>query len=133
MGGLSPSRGPGCAPRATRNSSPPLKGPASDLPPIAQSSRRWPLAAATQSSASGEEPGRNFSLRCSLKRQKPPTSSGFCSAPEGIRTPDLRFRRPTLYPAELRARDVQTFFWALLSRIRLRLGAETEAEPRAPS
>ena len=26
-----------------------------------------------------------------------------CSAPERIRTSDLRFRRPTLYPAELRA------------------------------
>ena len=28
-------------------------------------------------------------------------------APEGIRTPDLRFRRPTLYPAELLAQDGQ--------------------------
>src|SRR5947209_95684 len=27
----------------------------------------------------------------------------FCDAPGEIRTPDLRFRRPTLYPAELRA------------------------------
>src|SRR5690348_11039676 len=26
-----------------------------------------------------------------------------CGAPEGIRTPDLRLRRATLYPAELRA------------------------------
>jgi hypothetical protein len=31
-------------------------------------------------------------------------AGGLSSAPEGIRTPDLRFRRPTLYPAELRAR-----------------------------
>ncbi len=30
---------------------------------------------------------------------------GFSSAPGEIRTPDLRFRRPTLYPAELRARE----------------------------
>src|SRR4051795_157812 len=30
-------------------------------------------------------------------------SSGPGSAPERIRTSDLRFRRPTLYPAELRA------------------------------
>jgi hypothetical protein len=29
------------------------------------------------------------------------------SAPVGIRTPDLRFRRPTLYPAELRALGCQ--------------------------
>src|SRR5919109_2295282 len=29
---------------------------------------------------------------------------GFRSAPDRIRTCDLRFRRPTLYPAELRAR-----------------------------
>jgi hypothetical protein len=28
------------------------------------------------------------------------------SAPERIRTSDLRFRRPTLYPAELRAQGV---------------------------
>ena len=33
-----------------------------------------------------------------------PTGAGFSSdAPGEIRTPDLRFRRPTLYPAELRA------------------------------
>src|SRR3954447_21886387 len=30
-------------------------------------------------------------------------SAESCSAPERIRTSDLRFRRPTLYPAELRA------------------------------
>ena len=27
-----------------------------------------------------------------------------CGTPEGIRTPDLRFRKPMLYPTELRAR-----------------------------
>src|SRR3954466_3551911 len=31
------------------------------------------------------------------------SSRGSRSAPERIRTSDLRFRRPTLYPAELRA------------------------------
>ena len=38
--------------------------------------------------------------------QKPRTGSGLCgvsSAPERIRTSDLRLRRPTLYPTELRA------------------------------
>jgi hypothetical protein len=37
-----------------------------------------------------------------------PANAGLsCDAPERIRTSDLRFRRPTLYPAELRAqRDV---------------------------
>ena len=34
---------------------------------------------------------------------EPPRFPGFWSAPERIRTSDLRFRRPTLYPAELRA------------------------------
>ena len=33
----------------------------------------------------------------------PSSHQGFVSAPERIRTSDLRFRRPTLYPAELRA------------------------------
>jgi hypothetical protein len=32
-----------------------------------------------------------------------PAIAGLCNAPGEIRTPDLRFRRPTLYPAELRA------------------------------
>ena len=40
----------------------------------------------------------------SLETRKDPDFRIFSSAPEGIRTPDLRFRRPTLYPAELRAR-----------------------------
>jgi hypothetical protein len=35
--------------------------------------------------------------------RKSPAERGFYSAPGEIRTPDLRFRRPTLYPAELRA------------------------------
>jgi hypothetical protein len=35
--------------------------------------------------------------------KKPAVSSWFLDAPERIRTSDLRFRRPTLYPAELRA------------------------------
>jgi hypothetical protein len=34
--------------------------------------------------------------------------AGLCSAPERIRTSDLRFRRPTLYPAELRAQNVES-------------------------
>jgi integrase len=37
-------------------------------------------------------------------KQKGPVLRGLFSAPGEIRTPDLRFRRPTLYPAELRAR-----------------------------
>src|SRR5688572_15970606 len=35
--------------------------------------------------------------------QKAPLLRGFLDAPDRIRTCDLRFRRPTLYPAELRA------------------------------
>ena len=35
--------------------------------------------------------------------EQPAVSGGVPSAPERIRTSDLRFRRPTLYPAELRA------------------------------
>ncbi len=42
------------------------------------------------------------SLEESLRRTR--RKAGVVGAPEGIRTPDLRFRRPTLYPAELRAR-----------------------------
>src|SRR5207248_11603671 len=37
--------------------------------------------------------------------EKPTVSRAFQSAPGEIRTPDLRFRRPTLYPAELRAQS----------------------------
>jgi hypothetical protein len=40
------------------------------------------------------------------ENEKPCGVQGFRgSAPERIRTSDLRFRRPTLYPAELRAQD----------------------------
>ena len=45
---------------------------------------------------------RHFGWPC-LTTTKPPRLRGFRSAPERIRTSDLRFRRPTLYPAELRA------------------------------
>src|SRR5207249_3314532 len=41
-----------------------------------------------------------------LKTTKGPHVQAFRSAPERIRTSDLRFRRPTLYPAELRAQAV---------------------------
>src|SRR4051795_12050754 len=37
------------------------------------------------------------------RKTENPGRPGFNSAPERIRTSDLRFRRPTLYPAELRA------------------------------
>ena len=40
-----------------------------------------------------------------LQGQTPVFTGDSCSAPGEIRTPDLRFRRPTLYPAELRALD----------------------------
>jgi hypothetical protein len=36
-----------------------------------------------------------------LRTKEPPQVRGFSSAPKRIRTSDLRFRRPTLYPAEL--------------------------------
>jgi hypothetical protein len=44
----------------------------------------------------GSEHPRRSPCKCSR-------SAETCSAPERIRTSDLRFRRPTLYPAELRA------------------------------
>jgi hypothetical protein len=49
---------------------------------------------------------RATNLRCVRQRRSPckcTRSTESCSAPERIRTSDLRFRRPTLYPAELRA------------------------------
>src|SRR6266550_3112392 len=39
--------------------------------------------------------------------------SDCCNAPEGTRTHDLRLRRPTLYPAELLAREVGARCWVL--------------------
>jgi hypothetical protein len=47
----------------------------------------------------------SMSLRCPLrpKRRKPRNRRASNSAPQRIRTSDLRFRRPTLYPAELGA------------------------------
>ena len=42
---------------------------------------------------------------CDIARPVSPTSGPWRSAPDRIRTCDLRFRRPTLYPAELRARE----------------------------
>src|SRR3954447_19033604 len=44
-------------------------------------------------------------LRLDLERRNGEVDDllGLSSAPERIRTSDLRFRRPTLYPAELRA------------------------------
>ena len=37
------------------------------------------------------------------KKENPCNCRGFRSTPEGNRTPDLRLRRPSLYPTELRA------------------------------
>lgn len=34
--------------------------------------------------------------------------TGFLNAPDAIRTHDLRFRKPTLYPAELRGLEKNT-------------------------
>jgi hypothetical protein len=42
-----------------------------------------------------------------LNDESPAVAGLSCDAPERIRTSDLRFRRPTLYPAELRALGVQ--------------------------
>ena len=50
---------------------------------------------------------------------------GQVDAPGGIRTPDLRFRRPTLYPAELRAQS------GLVYRRRLRSPSASAAPPRS--
>ena len=53
----------------------------------------------------------------------------FLSAPERIRTSDLRFRRPTLYPAELRARSLQQRVMVARQRSGRRCGAAA-ARPR---
>jgi hypothetical protein len=42
-------------------------------------------------------------LKVAPKRAESLRVRAFLDAPGEIRTPDLRFRRPTLYPAELRA------------------------------
>ena len=47
------------------------------------------------------------SIRKLLWNAETRSRSGPGDAPERIRTSDLRFRRPTLYPAELRALGVQ--------------------------
>src|SRR4051794_4984697 len=62
----------------------------------------------------------------SWKRKTPP-ERGFCSAPGEIRTPDLRFRRPTLYPAELRARRRDSS--SASTSLRTRGGSDGLAEP----
>ncbi len=48
--------------------------------------------------------GPRFAAEAVRGKEKPRLSGAFWSAPDRIRTCDLRFRRPTLYPAELRAR-----------------------------
>jgi hypothetical protein len=51
--------------------------------------------------------GRAGGKRNDPPRVKPARDLGFSSAPGGIRTPDLVRRRHTLYPAELRTRNVK--------------------------
>jgi hypothetical protein len=55
-----------------------------------------PPAPETDSGLTGSDANRP-------ERRENPANAGLRSAPERIRTSDLRFRRPTLYPAELRA------------------------------
>ena len=68
-------------------------------------SRRWaripliPSANLTRRSELARFPGND-----GWKDENPRKPRGSRSAPDRIRTCDLRFRRPTLYPAELRAR-----------------------------
>ena len=74
-------------------------------------------------------------LGCALppKRQKPRWFEAFKwfkllalnGTPEGIRTPDLRLRRPLLYPAELLART-------LLGMVKRKVVGETGFEPATP-
>ena len=85
---------------------------------------RWPPSGRRSKRAPGwsawppQHPGKSASGLCmsrgcgAPRRAKPRRSGGFLSAPGEIRTPDLRFRRPTLYPAELRA------LWGLAVRRR---------------
>ena len=58
----------------------------------------------------GRKPGQRRSpnrIHAANDRLIPHSSAPFSHAPGEIRTPDLRFRRPTLYPAELRAQSRQ--------------------------
>ena len=79
-------------------------GPASDCAGCAAAERR-----ASAATVLGETlplslpPRRNRPRPSAYRTRKPRLSGASCSAPGEIRTPDLRFRRPTLYPAELRA------------------------------
>ena len=77
----------------------------------ARSTRKmWPeepLATQDPTPILGAHPGRQHDSAESSRSAKSPAERGFYNAPGEIRTPDLRFRRPTLYPAELRALTVQ--------------------------
>ena len=53
--------------------------------------------------AVGTETARADASTAPENEKSPAVAGLFVSAPERIRTSDLRFRRPTLYPAELRA------------------------------
>jgi hypothetical protein len=69
--------------------------------------------------------GTRGPLRVVSEDQEYPGLRGFCDAPERIRTSDLRFRRPTLYPAELRAQVVNC------SPVRVGPGSDADADGSA--
>ena len=50
----------------------------------------------------------DFSKKKGIIREDNPL---ICGTPGGIRTPGLRIRSPTLYPAELRAREAGKMGW----------------------
>ncbi len=70
-----------------------------------RSASEQPRLADGSESAPPHEPDERAALphSASAIRSDLGLSRGFLSAPDRIRTCDLRFRRPTLYPAELRA------------------------------
>src|ERR1700761_1019417 len=71
-------------------------------------------------------PGESLTADVVVRNEKALRLEGFCDAPGEIRTPDLRFRRPTLYPAELRARGRQVVARADLPDVRVRGSCKTE-------
>ena len=58
--------------------------------------------------------GQSRSTTRTLDQLECPGEAGFLGAPGRNRTYDLRFRKPLLYPTELRERDVRCFAGAKL-------------------
>ena len=62
---------------------------------------------------------RSNPLRTRIKRKSNKSTCALFGVREGIRTPDLRFRKPTLYPTELHRHFSTTIIAHLLIKINL--------------